>query len=80
MIDVSLEDISRRLDDLQAEATSNRLVADVVMTQFKLLRADLEAQHAQIALTDHRLDRIEIRLDRIETKFDHLLTLLEARR
>ena len=64
--EISPDYISRRLDDLQREATHNRQVADVILKQMKALSTEFEAQRARLDLVGSRLDLIDGRLDRLE--------------
>jgi hypothetical protein len=50
----------------------HRLVADMLVKQFKSLYAEFDAQPAHLH-TDSRLDRIDTRLDGIEHKLDRML-------
>ena len=80
--EISLDSISRGLDDLQHEATHNRQVGDFILKQVKALRAEFDAQRAHLTLIDGRLDRIDGRLDRIDgrlNRIDGRLDTLEAK-
>ena len=74
--EISLDYISRRLDDLQHEATHNRQVGDFILKQVKALQAEFDAQRAHLTLIDGRLDRIDARLDTLEAKLDQVLQKL----
>jgi DNA anti-recombination protein RmuC len=80
--EVSIEYISRRLDDLQREAAHNRQVGDVILKQMKALYAEFDAQRSRLDLIDGRLDRMEAsfgeRLDRMEASFGERLDRMEA--
>ena len=79
--EVSIEYISRRLDDLQREAAHNRQVGDVILKQMKALYAEFDAQRSRLDLIDGRLDRMEAsfgeRLDRMEACIGERLELVE---
>ena len=77
--EISPDYISRRLDDLQREATHNRQVADVILKQMKALSTEFEAQRARLDLVGSRLDLIDGRLDRLETSFRERLDAIEQK-
>jgi chromosome segregation ATPase len=75
--EISLDYISRRLDDLQREATHNRQVSDFILKQVKALQAEFDAQRAHLTLIDGRLDRIDARLGRMDGRLDTLEAKLD---
>jgi chaperonin cofactor prefoldin len=81
--EVSIEYISRRLDDLQREAAHNRQVGDVILKQMKALYAEFDARRSRLDLIDGRLDRMEAcigeRLDRMEACIGERLELVEQK-
>ncbi len=74
--ELSLDYIGRRLDDIQREMQHHRLVADMLVRQFKSLYAEFDAQRAHLHVIDSRLDQIDTRLDGIEHKIDRMLERL----
>lgn len=83
MVEITLDLLGKRLDELQGEATHYRLVFTVILDEIKALRGRVDLLDSRIDLLDKklnvRMDGLEARMEAIETRIDKLEERIMAR-
>lgn len=83
---ISLDDIGRRLDDLQREAAHYRLVFNVILNETKALHGkvdsltlEMQAQRSRSALLDSRIGTLDSRIEMIDWRTTERLDRIDGR-
>lgn len=77
MVEVTLDLLGQRLDELQREATHYRLVFDVILKEVRELTSRMDTLASRMNLLDNRMDRLENRMDQLENRVERLETRME---
>ena len=72
MVEITLDVLGKRLDELQVEATHYRLDFDVILKEVRELTSRMDTLASRMNLLDNRMDRVEARLDKLEARMDRL--------
>lgn len=75
MVEITLDLLGKRLDELQAEATHYRLVFTVILDEIKALRGRVDLLDSRIDLLDKKLNA---RMDGLDARMDGLDAGMEA--